>query len=109
MVSRVPTYIRWGKGKSKPSIVRLLVSWMHRPTDIYEVTGSTLGPATYLSLRFCHELISTVILSPPLIQVGQLSVADESMDMALGNGSLHRKRVDILTDGSPWVSGARLP
>ena len=46
---------------------------MRRPTGIQEVAGSILGPATYLSQRFGHEIISTVILSLPLIhQYGHL-------------------------------------
>ena len=36
---------------------------MRRPTDIHEVAGSILGPATYLKLRFGHEIISTAIPS----------------------------------------------
>ena len=35
--------------------------------------------ATSLSWRFCHEIISTAILSLPLIPIGQLSVTGERM------------------------------
>ena len=52
---------------------------MHCPTGIQEVTGSILGPATHLLYGFGHEIISTVILSLPLIQAGQLSVTGESI------------------------------
>ena len=37
----------------------------------------------YLLLRFDNEIISSSILSLPLIQVGQLSVTDKSMGMYL--------------------------
>ena len=45
---------------------------MPRPTGIQKVADSILGPGTYVSLRFKfgHEIISTAILSLPLIQEG---------------------------------------
>ena len=43
------------------------------PTDDQEVVGSIqVGPATFFH---DHEIFSTVILSLPLIQEGQLSVS----------------------------------
>ena len=55
------------------------VSRMRRPTGIQVFADSILGPVTYFSLRFGHEIISTAILSLSLIQVSQLSVTGESM------------------------------
>ena len=51
---------------------------MHRPTGIQEFAGSILG-YDHIPSRFGHEIISTVILSLPLIQIGQLSVTGESI------------------------------
>ena len=49
-----------------------------RPTGDQEVAGST-------PLGFDHQMISTVILSLPLIQEGQLSVSGERMCTILVN------------------------
>ena len=50
-----------------------------RPTGEQEVTGSTPAGSgnNTLSLRFDHEIFSTVSFSIPLIQEGQLSVSGE--------------------------------
>ena len=53
---------------------------MRRPTGDQEVAGST--PAEVGNILFVeidHEIFSTVILSLPLIQEGQLSVSGERM------------------------------
>ena len=50
-----------------------------RPTGDQEVAGSTPPGQQHISWRFDHEIFSTVILSPPLIQEGQLSVSGERM------------------------------
>ena len=52
--------------------------WMRRPTGDQEVAGST-PPRSATFFRGNHEIFSTVILSLPLIQEGQLSVSDERM------------------------------
>ena len=49
------------------------LSWMRRPTGDQEVAGS--APAKVGEID--HEIFSTVILSLPLIQEGQLSVSGE--------------------------------
>ena len=51
------------------------------PPGVQTVVGSILDPAkgNILSWRFGHEILSTVILSLPLTQVGQLSVIGERM------------------------------
>ena len=62
-----------------------------RPTGDQEVGGSTpAGSATswvsnILSWRFDHDIFSTVILSLPLIQKGQLSVSGERICTILVN------------------------
>ena len=59
---------------------------MRRLTGDQEVAGST--PAEFgniLSWRFDHKIFSTVILSLPLIQEGQLSVSSERMCTILVN------------------------
>ena len=48
-------------------------------SGIQEVAGWILRLASCLSYWFSHEIISDTILSLPVIQVGQLSVTDESM------------------------------
>ena len=53
-----------------------------RPTGNQEIAGTT---PTILSWRFDHEIFSTVILSLPLIQEGQLSVSGERMSTILVN------------------------
>ena len=56
------------------------LSWMRRPTEDQEVAGST--PAEVGNIIFVeidHEIFSTVILSLPLIQEGQLSVSGKRM------------------------------
>ena len=57
------------------------LSWMRRPTGDQEVAGST--PAEVGNIH--HEIFSTVILSLPLIQEGQLSVSGERMCTILVN------------------------
>ena len=62
------------------------LSWMHRPTGDQEVTGSTPAEVgNILFMEIDHELFSTVILSLPLIQEGQLSVSGERMRTILVN------------------------
>ena len=58
-----------------------------RPTDDREVVGSTpAGRAdNTLSWRFDHEIFSTIIISLPLIQEGQLSVSGERICIILVN------------------------
>ena len=51
------------------------------PTDDQEVAGST----TTTFVEIDHEIFSTVILSLPLIQEGQLSVSGERMCTILVN------------------------
>ena len=56
------------------------LSWMCRSTGDQEVAGSTPAEVgNILSWRFEYEIFSTVILSLPLIQEGQLSVSGERM------------------------------
>ena len=51
-----------------------------------EIGGSTpAGEATFFSWRFDHEIFSTVILSLPLIQEGQVSVSGEKICTILVN------------------------
>ena len=47
------------------------------PSDIQEVAGSILGSG-HRFVEIGHEIISTAILSLPLIQEGQLSVTGEN-------------------------------
>ena len=65
----------------KPSRFRpRWLSWMRRPTGDQEVTGSTpTEVGNILFVETDHEIFSTVIISLPLIQEGQLSVSDERM------------------------------
>ena len=57
-----------------------------RPTGDQEVAGSNpAGVGNILSRRLVMKIISTVILSPPLIQEGQLSVSGERMWTILVN------------------------
>ena len=57
-----------------------------RPTDDQEVVGLTpRRDGNILSWRFDHEIFSTVILSLPLIQEGQLSVSGKRMCTILVN------------------------
>ena len=59
---------------------------MRCPTGDQEVAGSTLAEVgNILSWRFDYEIFSTVILSLPLIQEGQLSVSGERMCTILVN------------------------
>ena len=62
------------------------LSWMRRPTGDQEVAGSTprRGPQHFF-VEIDHEIFSTVILSLPLIQEGQLSVSGERMCTILVN------------------------
>ena len=57
---------------------------MHCPTGIQEVTGSILGPATRLLYGFGHEIISTVILSLPLIQEGSCQLLAKVWALSTG-------------------------
>ena len=57
-----------------------------RPTGDQEVAGSTPAEGGYTSfVDIDHEVFSTVILSLPLIQEGQLSVSVERMCAILVN------------------------
>ena len=61
-------------------------SWMHRPTGDQEVAGSTPHWGRQHSfVEIDHEIFSTVILSLPLIQEGQLSVSGKRMCTILVN------------------------
>ena len=63
------------------------LSWMHRPTGDQEVARG-FNPRRGRQHSFVeidHEIFSTVILSLPLIQEGQLSVSDERMCTILVN------------------------
>ena len=62
------------------------LSWMHRPTGDQEVAGSTpadVGKHSFVEID--REIFSTVILSLPLIQEGQLSVSGKRMCTILVN------------------------
>ena len=65
------------------------------------VAGSILMSGNIISWNFVHEIISTAILSLPLIQEGQLSVTGKRMctKNVLVNclGGLPRNSVDRLT------------
>ena len=50
-----------------------------RPPGIRIVAGLILTSGNILSWRLSHEIISTAILSLPLIQEGQLSVTGERL------------------------------
>ena len=61
---------------------------MRRPTGDQEVAGSTVQPRQGRQHSFVEidrEIFSTVILSLPLIQEGQLSVSGERMCIILVN------------------------
>ena len=60
--------------------------WMRRQTGDQEVAGSTPRQGWQHSfVEIDHEIFSTVILSLPLIQEGQLSVSGERMCTMLVN------------------------
>ena len=61
------------------------LSWMRRPTGDQEVAGSTPAEVGNTFVEINHEIFSTVILSLPLIQEGQLSVSGERMCTILIN------------------------
>ena len=61
-----------------------------RLTGDQEVAGSTRS-TTYFRGDFVNEIFSTVILSLPLIQEGQLSVSGERMYTILVNCLLSKK------------------
>ena len=62
------------------------LSWMRRPTGDQEVAGSTPRRGQQHSfVEIDHEIFSTVILSLPLIQEGQLPVSGERMCTILVN------------------------
>ena len=65
---------------------------MRHPTGDQEVAGSTPAEGNILSWRLIMKYFSTVILSLPLIQDGQLSVSGERMCTILVN-RLPNKRV----------------
>ena len=58
---------------------------MRRPTGDQEVAGSIPAEVGNILLEIDHEIFSTVILSLPLIQEGQLSVSGERMSTILVN------------------------
>ena len=68
-----------------------------RPTGDQEVAGSTPPGRQHSFMEIDHEIFSTVVLSLPLIQEGQLSVSGERMCTILVNRlediSLPSKRV----------------
>ena len=59
--------------------------WMRRPTGDQKVAGSTPADRQHSFVEIDHEIFSTVILSLPLIQEGQLSVSGERMRTILVN------------------------
>ena len=59
---------------------------MRRPTGDQEVAGSTPARSATFFVEIDHEIFSTVILSLPLIQEGQLSVSGERICTILVNG-----------------------
>ena len=59
---------------------------MRRPTGDQEVAGSTPARSATFFVEIDHEIYSTVILSLPLIQEGQLSVSGERICTILVNG-----------------------
>ena len=59
---------------------------MRRPTGEQEVVGSTPIEVGNILSEIDHEIFSTVILSLPLVQEGQLSVSGERMCTILVNG-----------------------
>ena len=62
------------------------LSWMLRPIGDQEVAGSTPRQGRQHSfVEIDHEIFSTVILSLPLIQEGQLSVSGKRMCTILVN------------------------
>ena len=58
---------------------------MRPPTGDQEVAGSTPAEVGNILSKIDHEIFSTVILSLPLIQEGQLSVSGERMCTILVN------------------------
>ena len=70
---------------------------------MWTVSGSLLRSGKVLLMGFGHEIISTVILSLPLILAEQLSVTGERIVLVNLLGSLPRNSVVGLTDGSPYV------
>ena len=56
-----------------------------RPTSDQEVAGSTPPDGQYSFVDIDHEIFSTVIISHPLIQEGQLSISVERMCTILVN------------------------
>ena len=72
----------YGYLRFKPDSVAQLDA---RPTGDQKGVGSTPPVGNILSWRFDYEIFSTVILSLPLIQEGQLSVSSERMCRILVN------------------------
>ena len=61
------------------------LSWMRQPTEDQEVASSTSAEVCNILSWRMIEIFSTVILSFPLIQEGQLSVSGERMCTILVN------------------------
>ena len=61
------------------------LNWIRHPTGDQEVAGSTPAEVGNSFVEIDHEIFSTVILSRPLIQEGQLSVSGERMCTILVN------------------------
>ena len=61
------------------------LSWMLCPTGDHGVAGSILLGWQYSFLEIDHEILSTVILSLPLIEEWQLSVSGNRMCTILVN------------------------
>ena len=61
------------------------LSWMRRPTGDQEVAGNPRRGRQHSFVEIDHEIFSTVILSLPLNQEGQLSVSGERMCTILVN------------------------
>ena len=59
--------------------------WMRRPTGDQDIAGSTPAEVDIFFVEIDNEIFSTVILSLPLIQEGQLSVSDKRMCTILVN------------------------
>ena len=57
-----------------PGLVHVARRSVARPTGILEVESSIAKSSNILFVEICHEIISTAILSLPLVQEEQLSV-----------------------------------
>ena len=56
-----------------------------RPTDDKEVSGSTPPGLQQYFAKIDHEIVSTAVISLPLIQEGELSVSGQRMCTILVN------------------------